>query len=114
MRLEDAHTHTTSSSDRNTDYHYYVCKQRKRRKRACGCTQRGVKAIEAESAVWEFVSDLLRDPEHVRRGMERLIEQERLELVRDPELEAEVWAQKKMPSATASAAPTRTSAQQGS
>jgi site-specific DNA recombinase len=87
-------THTTSSSDRNTDYHYYVCKQRKRRKRACGCTQRGVKAIEAESAIWEFVSDLLRDPEHVRRGMERLIEQERLELVRDPELEAEVWAQK--------------------
>jgi hypothetical protein len=46
--------------------------------------------------------------------MERLIEQERLELVRDPEHEAEVWAQKKMPSATASAAPTRTSTQQGS
>jgi site-specific DNA recombinase len=43
--------------------------------------------------VWEFVSDLLRDPEHVRRGMERLIEQERLERARDPEHEAEVWAQ---------------------
>jgi hypothetical protein len=44
--------------------------------------------------VWEFISDLLRDPEHVRRGMERLIEQERLERARDPEHEAEVWAQK--------------------
>jgi site-specific DNA recombinase len=87
-------THTTSSSGRSTDYHYYVCKQRKRRKQACGCTQRGVKATEAESAVWEFISDLLRDPEHVRRGMERLIEQERLERARDPEHEAEVWAQK--------------------
>lgn len=27
-------THTTSSSGRDTDYHYYVCKQRKRRKQA--------------------------------------------------------------------------------
>jgi site-specific DNA recombinase len=87
-------THTTSSSGRDADYHYYICKQRKRRKQACGCTQRGVKATEAESAVWEFVSGLLRDPEHVRRGMERLIEQERLERARDPEHEAEVWAQK--------------------
>ncbi len=58
------------------------------------CIQRGVKAAEAESAVWEFVSDLLRDPEEIRRGMEILIEQERASRTRDPEHEAEVWAQK--------------------
>ena len=41
-----------------------------------------------------FVSDLLRDPEEIRRGMEILIEQERASRTRDPEHEAEVWAQK--------------------
>jgi chromosome segregation ATPase len=40
------------------------------------------------------VSDLLRDPEEIRRGMASLIEQERTSRTRDPEQEAEVWAQK--------------------
>ena len=40
------------------------------------------------------MSDLMRDPEQVRRGMEHLIEQERTSRARDPEHEAEVWAQK--------------------
>jgi chromosome segregation ATPase len=44
--------------------------------------------------VWEFVSELLRNPAEIRRGMERLIEQERTSQARDPEHEAEVWAQK--------------------
>jgi chromosome segregation ATPase len=44
--------------------------------------------------VWEFVSGLLRDPEDIRRGMERLIEQERTLRARDPEHEAGTWAQK--------------------
>jgi hypothetical protein len=76
------------------DYHYYVCKQRKQRRQACDCTQKAVRATEAERAVWEFVSDLLRDPEEIRCGMESLIEQEQSSRARDPEHEAEVWAQK--------------------
>jgi site-specific DNA recombinase len=87
-------THTATSRGNCADYHYYVCKQRKERRRMCDCTQKSVRATEAEQAVWGFVSGLLRDPEEIRRGMEGLIEQERTSRTRDPEHEAEVWAQK--------------------
>ncbi len=87
-------THTSTSKGNGADYHYYVCKQLKERRRTCDCTQRAVRATKAERAVWGFVSDLLRDPEEIRRGMEGLIEQERTSRTRDPVHEAEVWAQK--------------------
>jgi site-specific DNA recombinase len=87
-------THTATSRGNGADYHYYLCKQRKERRQACDCTQRAVRATEAERAVWEFVSGLLRDPEEIRRGMESLIEQERTSRTRDPKHEAEVWTQK--------------------
>lgn len=87
-------THTAKSRGNGADYHYYLCKQRKQRRQACGCTQRAVRATEAEQVVWQFVSDLLRNPEAIRRGMERLIEQERTDRTGDPEHEAEVWAGK--------------------
>jgi site-specific DNA recombinase len=87
-------THTSTSRGNGADYHYYVCKQRKERRQTCDCPQRGVRATEAERAVWTFVSNLLRDPEEIRRGMESLIEQEQTSRTRDPEHEAEVWAQK--------------------
>jgi site-specific DNA recombinase len=87
-------THTATSRGNGADYHYYVCKQRKQRRQACDCKQRSVRATEAERAVWEFVSDLLQDPEEIRRGMESLIEREQLLRSGDPHREAQVWAQK--------------------
>jgi site-specific DNA recombinase len=45
-----------------------------------------------EAPVWEFVSSLLKDPERIRAGMDRLIEQERNARRGYPEKEAEVWA----------------------
>jgi septal ring factor EnvC (AmiA/AmiB activator) len=54
-------------------------------------------AVMSESAPAELaglVSDLLVDPERIRSGMERLIEQERATQVGDPEREAEAWARK--------------------
>jgi hypothetical protein len=75
-------------------YHYYVCNQRKDRGRECDCTQRAVRATEAECVVWTFVSNLLREPETIRVGMERLIEEERTSKAQDPEHEAELWAQR--------------------
>jgi hypothetical protein len=53
-----------------------------------------VRATEAERVVWTFVSNLLREPETIRVGMERLIEEERTSQAQDPEHEAEPWAQR--------------------
>lgn len=87
-------THTATSRGNGADYHYYLCKQRKERRQACDCEQRAVRAAEAEGRVWAFVAGLLRDPERVRRGVERLIEEERTPPARDPEREAGEWAER--------------------
>jgi hypothetical protein len=44
--------------------------------------------------VWSFVSDLLKDPERIRAGMDALIEQERAHGPGDLAKEAAMWAQK--------------------
>jgi hypothetical protein len=44
--------------------------------------------------VWEFVRGLLRDPERIRAGLDRLIEDERTDAGRDPERDAEFWSRK--------------------
>ena len=82
-------THTAISKGNGAAYYYYVCKRRQERRQECNCTQRSVKAIEIEQAVWGLVSDLLVDPERIRSGMKRLIEQERATHVGDPQREAE-------------------------
>jgi site-specific DNA recombinase len=87
-------THTAIPKGNGAAYHYYVCKRRQERRQECDCTQRSVRAVEVERAVWGLVSDLLVDPERIRSGMERLIEQERTTHVGDPEQEAEAWARK--------------------
>jgi site-specific DNA recombinase len=87
-------THTATPRSNGAAYHYYVCRQRREYRQTCDCTQKSVIATDAEHAVWGFVSGLSRDPEEIRRGMESLIEQERTSRARDPEQEAEVWAQR--------------------
>jgi hypothetical protein len=87
-------THTATSRGNGADYHYYLCKQRKERRQACDCEQRAVRAAEAEGRVWAFVAGLLRNPERVRRGVERLVEEERTPPARDPEREAGEWAER--------------------
>jgi hypothetical protein len=44
--------------------------------------------------VWGFVRGLLRDPERIRAGLDRLIEEERTQAGRDPERDAEFWSKK--------------------
>jgi Recombinase zinc beta ribbon domain len=87
-------THTATSRGNGADYHYYVCNQRKDRRQECDCTQRAVRATEAERVVWTFLSNLLREPETIQVGMETLIEEERTSQAQNPEHEAELWAQK--------------------
>jgi site-specific DNA recombinase len=75
-------------------YHYYLCVKRRELRKMCSCTQKALRASEVEPVVWAFVSGLLKDPERVRAGMDRLIEQERQASSAEPEREAEVWAGK--------------------
>jgi hypothetical protein len=44
--------------------------------------------------VWEFVRGLLRDPERIRAGLDRLIEEERINAGRNPERDTEFWSRK--------------------
>jgi multidrug resistance efflux pump len=44
--------------------------------------------------VWDFVSWLLKDPEHIRRGIERMIDRECAGMKGKPEQEENMWAEK--------------------
>ncbi len=57
-------------------YHYYECKRSDNHRRACSSFQKAFRAEKVEAVIWSFVSDLLKDPERIRAGMEALIEQE--------------------------------------
>jgi hypothetical protein len=87
-------TQTTKPKGSKTTYHYYACNRRRQLRKMCECTQRSLSAVEVESRVWRFVSELLKDPEKVRAGMNRLIEQELSERSGDPQREAEAWTKK--------------------
>jgi hypothetical protein len=84
-------THTTRNGERL--YHYYRCYCRGDYKRGA-CRQENIRAEKLEAAVWEFVSDLLKDPKTIRAGMESLIEQEQAAGSRNPEEELAAWAGK--------------------
>ena len=84
-------THTTRNGERL--YHYYRCYCRGDYKRG-SCRQENIRAEKLETVVWEFVSDLLKDPKTISAGMERLIVQEQASGSRNPEEELAVWAAK--------------------
>jgi site-specific DNA recombinase len=87
-------TQTTKPRGGEITYHYYACNRRRQLRKMCGCTQRSLSATEIEGRVWRFISELLKDPEKVRIGMNRLIEQELTERSGDPEREVEAWTGK--------------------
>jgi len=87
-------TQTTKPRGSETTYLYYACNRRRKLRKMCECTQRSLSATEVEGRVWHFVSELLKDPEKVRIGMNRLIEQELSEISGDPQHEAKTWAEK--------------------
>jgi site-specific DNA recombinase len=87
-------TQTTKPRGGDTTYHYYACNRRRQLRTMCECTQKSLSAAEVEGRVWRFVSELLKDPEKVRAGMNRLIEQELSERSGDPQREAEAWTKK--------------------
>src|SRR5215204_4975684 len=53
-------THTTKPHAR--PYHYYSCARRRELQTRCDCEQPSIQARKAEPLIWEFVSELLKDP----------------------------------------------------
>ena len=52
------------------------------------------RADKLEPAIWELVSGLLKEPERIREGLERLIEEERRRMCGNPVQEQAVWLRK--------------------
>jgi Recombinase zinc beta ribbon domain len=75
-------------------YHYYVCNRPAVEKRAGRCAQRCIRAVNFEDMVWRFVSDLLKHPDRIRVGIDKLVERERTGGSVDTEREALYWAEK--------------------
>lgn len=76
-------------------FHYYGCRSRHNTGPARGCSNnKFLWAERVEAQVWEFVRGLLRDPERIRVGLDRLIEEERANTGRDPARDAEFWVRK--------------------
>jgi hypothetical protein len=65
-------------------YDYYRCAVRNKYGRDACTNAYQPKADERESAVWEVVSGLLKDPNRLRAGLNELIEEERRALREDP------------------------------
>ena len=85
-------SYTKRSGDKGHVY-YYRCP------RAYGydgeCSHRkNHRADKLEPAVWDLVSDLLKDPGRLREGLERTIGEKRKEMRGDPEREAKAWLEK--------------------
>ncbi len=86
-------TQTTKPRGGDITYYYYTCNRRRKLRKMRGCEQKSLSALEVEAQVWELVSGLLKDPERIRAGMNRLIEEERTRgRAGDPEREARALA----------------------
>ena len=81
---------TSRGRSRERLYFYYRCGGHHRSNNGCDHAKQH-RAEEAEAKVWEYVRDLLKDPEELRADLERMIELERDGMREDPEHEARVW-----------------------
>jgi site-specific DNA recombinase len=94
---ECGHTLRPNSARKKSgrQFHYYSCRSRYNTgpNRDCG-NRKYLRAEQIEEQVWEFVRGLLRDPERIRAGLDRLIEEERTNAGRDPERDAAFWSRK--------------------
>jgi site-specific DNA recombinase len=85
----------TSRTRAGTLLYYYSCRSRYNTGPSRDCSNRKhLRAERIEEQIWSFVSGLLRDPERIRDGLNRLIENERANVGQDPERDAEFWSKK--------------------
>jgi site-specific DNA recombinase len=82
-----------SSSGRQYHFYYRCNTKHKRGKDACPMPK-SFRADRLEPLVWEFVSGLLKSPDALREGLERMIEEEKTVLRGNPDREAKTWLSK--------------------
>jgi site-specific DNA recombinase len=88
-------THTCYQKKPPATYHYYKCPKRRRHGLEDACTnKKHNRAEQAEAAVWELISGLLKDSERLRIGLDAMMEEERAGMRGDPEREAATWLAK--------------------
>jgi len=75
-------------------HHYYRCPKRQRHGSEACSHKKHYRAVDVESRVWEFVAELLQDPERLQAGLEEMIEHERAGSRGDPEREIALWLEK--------------------
>jgi len=80
-----------TNGSRNTVHHYYRCRTRHLEGKGACSMSKNVRAVEAEHAVWSFVSCLLLNPEALREDLDEMMKQEHAANRGDPEKEAAVW-----------------------
>jgi hypothetical protein len=85
---------TRTAESKGRLFHYYVCKRSPAARKTGECAQRCVRATRVEDAVWRFVSELLKEPDRIKAGVEELIDQEREAGRDDHQGESELWEEK--------------------
>jgi site-specific DNA recombinase len=85
---------TSTKKGRTYAYDYYRCSNRDRYGLGACANSHKPRADKLEPEVWGFVSNLLKSPDLLRAGLERLIEEERSATRGNPTREVEVWAKK--------------------
>ncbi len=94
---ECGHTLRPNSAHKKSSgrFHYYSSRSRYNTGPSPDCSNRKfLRAEPIEEQVWRFVRGLLRDPERIRAGIDRLIEEERTDAGREPGRDAEFWSRK--------------------
>ena len=71
-------------------YYYYSCKKHHEQQDTC-TNRKTYRADRLEADVWELVSDLLQNPEHVRADLEEMLKREREGIRANPHQETETW-----------------------
>ena len=83
-----------TKKDRRYVYNAYRCCESASYGMAACPRSGNVKAGELEAKVWKYVRSVLTQPERLRAGLEKYIEEQRNALRGDPEQEAKAWLQK--------------------
>jgi hypothetical protein len=85
---------SVATGRRGKRYFYYVCPRNYQQSWGACPSTRSHRAEELEARVWSLVSQLLKDPEHLRIGLERAIEEERRYCGGDLETQERMWLDK--------------------
>jgi hypothetical protein len=73
---------------------YYRCGKRYRLGEYACPQGKNFRAEETEAVVWQFVSDLLKDPTELRRGINKMLDDMKILASRNPTDDEERWLKK--------------------